>query len=112
MLSLPQSLRAQIAAAIPVAALTVHRTVIHSRDTATLTLVRGSLKKAPTTIGKQFDKSQFIELFEIIKLWENDAKKTIRTKVVRVRRTAGRGPGEGGFSSGAKGNDTTVVTNR
>ena len=41
--SLPPGLRAQIAAAIPVAALTVHRTVIHSRDTATLTLVRGRL---------------------------------------------------------------------
>ncbi len=33
----------QIAAAIPVAALTVHWTVIHYRDCASLTLVRGGL---------------------------------------------------------------------
>ena len=35
-----------LAAAWPVAALTVHRTVIHYRDCASLTLVRGSLPGA------------------------------------------------------------------
>ena len=34
-----------LAAARPVAALTVHRTVIHYRDCASLTLVRGSLRR-------------------------------------------------------------------
>ena len=43
--SLPQSSRkrlCQLPAGNPVAALTVHRTVIHYRDDASLTLVRGS----------------------------------------------------------------------
>ena len=73
----PVSFADSLAAARPVAALTVHRTVIHYRDCASLTLVRGSLRrfcarrffdtrKQPPglTGGLLFAEKPFVQIFD------------------------------------------------